>query len=82
MFSGMCMPDAHRLRYLLPGLLIGQDFFLIGQGARALPGSDSCREAMLKRVECLNNGRRGVQFGNWLGGQGPEQDGNLLQQCT
>ena len=37
LFSGMGMPDTHML---LPGLLIGQDFLLIGQGAHALPGSE------------------------------------------
>src|SRR6266850_6980659 len=35
--SGTGTPDAHML---LPGLLIGQDFLLIGQGACALPGSE------------------------------------------
>jgi hypothetical protein len=48
LFLGMCMPDAHLLHGDHPGILIGQDISIVGQGAHA------CLEAMATVRLCLS----------------------------
>jgi hypothetical protein len=55
LFLGICMLDAHFLCGDCPGILIGQDIFILGQGAYALPGRNGHYKTMLKHVVCLND---------------------------